>query len=119
MLNGKYALTFCGKYYRLNIERINKFCFISSSKTGTEGEITEAYETDESGEFRLTSKINREITTAGNSQDDMIVYDFIKMLVNRLLEDDAKVITLETDTDFGFSLAFNTLLSEGMIEEIE
>lgn len=118
MLNEKYSLTFDGKYYKLNIERINNFCLVSSGKTGSEGEITEAYETDENGEFRLSSKINREITTTGNTQEDMIVYDFIKGLVTKLLESQVNTYDTETQVDFGFALAFNTLIAEGMIEEI-
>ena len=118
MLEDKFSLTFNGKHYRLNIKRINDFCLVSSGKNGNEREITEAYENDENGEFRLSSKINREITTAGNSQEDMIVYDFIKSLVTKLLECDVKVTDSENQVDFGFALAFNTLISEGMIEEI-
>ena len=48
----------------------------------------------------------------------MIVYDFVKSLVMRIIDDEAKVTATENDIDFGFALAFNTLLSEGMIEEI-
>ena len=118
MLNDKYTLTFDGKYYKLNIERINKFCLVSSGKNSSEGEITEAYETDENGEFRLSSKINREITSTGNGQEDMIVYDFVKSLVAKLLESNVDTIDTEKQVDFGFALAFNTLLAEGMIEEI-
>ena len=118
MLNDKFSLTFNGKYYKLNIEGINKFCFVSSGKTGSEGEITEAYETDENGEFRLSSKINREVTTTGNTQEDIIVYDFIKGLVAKLLESDVNTNGTENQVDFGFALAFNTLIAEGMLEEI-
>ena len=113
-----YPITFAGRRYRLNIKKINEFCFVSSGKTGKESEITEAYESDESDEFHLTSKINREIKTAGNPQEDMIVYDFVKSLVMRIIDDEAKVTATANDIDFGFALAFNTLLSEGMIEEI-
>lgn len=118
MVESKYSLTFNGKRYRLNIKKINEFCLVSNGKNGNEREITEAYESDERGEFRLSSKINREITTAPNSQEDMIVYDFVKVLVTKLL--DANVSTLDNEhaVDFGFSLAFNTLLTEGMLEEI-
>jgi len=118
MLNDKFSLTFNGKHYKLNIERINKFCLVSSEKTGNESEITEAYETDDEGEFRLTSKINREVRTAGNSQDDMIVYDFVKSLVAKLLDSQVMASDTEEHVTFGFALAFNTLISEGMIEEI-
>lgn len=118
MLGGKYSLTFNGKYYKLNLDKINQFCLISSGKPGSEGEITEAYESDENGEFRMTSRINREITTAGNTQNDMIVYDFIKGLVTKLLECNVDTRDTENDVDFGFALSFNTLISEGMLEEI-
>ena len=118
MLKDKYSLTFNGKYYKLNIEKINSFCLVSSGKTGSEGEITEAYDFDENGEFRLSSKINREITTAGNNQDDMIVYDFIKVLVTKLLECQVNTNDTENQVDFGFALAFNTLVAAGMLEEI-
>ena len=40
MLNDKFSLTFNGKHYKLNIERINRFCLVSSEKTGNESEIT-------------------------------------------------------------------------------
>lgn len=119
MLEDKFSLTFNGKCYRLNINKINEFCLVSSGKNGNEREITEAYENDENGEFRLSSKINREITTAGNSQEDMIVYDFIKVLVSKLLDCNVDTRDTENDVDFGFALAFNTLLTEGMIEEIK
>ena len=118
MLNGKYSLTFSGKYYKLNIKKINDFCLVSSGRPTSEGEITEAYEIDTEGEFHLTSKINREVTSAGNTQDDVIVYDFIRGLVTKLLETNVKTTDTDTQVDFGFALAFNTLLSEGMIEEV-
>ena len=119
MLNNKFSLTFDGKFYRLNLERVNEFCLISRGKTNSEGEITEAYESDENGEFHLTSKINREIKTAANNQDDMITYDFVKMLVGRLIESSVSTRANENDVDFGFALVFNTLMSEGMLEEIK
>ena len=113
----KYTLTFNGKQYRFNLDKINQYCLVSGNKAGNESEITEAYETDENGEFHLTSKINREITTPGNSQDDMIMYDFIKTMVTRLIESPMPVYATETQVDFGLAIAFNTMLSYGMIEE--
>ena len=119
MLEDKYLLTFAGKHYKLNLTKINAFCLTSSGKTNSEGEITEAYETDENGVFHLSSKINREIKSAGNSQDDMMVYDFIKYLVTKLLESPSSNLDNEMGVDFSFALIFNTLLAEGMIEEIK
>lgn len=113
-----YTLTFNNRTYKLNLDRINEFCLVSGNKPGSEREITEAYEIDDAGEFHLTSKINREITTPGNSQDDMIIYDFVKTMVTRLIESSFPVTATQQQADFGFAIAFNTLLSYGMIEEI-
>ena len=117
-MKDKFTLTFNGKYYRLNLDKINQFCLVSGEKPGSERELTEAYEYDENGEFRLTSKINREITTPGNSQDDMIIYDFVKTMVTKLIESPMPLIVTEEQADFGFALAFNSLISYGMLEEI-
>ena len=114
-----YTLTFNGKHYKFNLDKINDYCLVSSTKPGNESEITEAYESDENGDFRLTSKINREITTAGNSQDDVIMYDFVKTMVMKLIDTSMPVSSVETQADFGFAIAFNTMLSYGMIEEIK
>lgn len=115
----KYTITFNGKPYRFNLDKINQYCLVSGNKAGNESEITEAYDYDENGEFRLTSKINREITTPGNSQDDMIMYDFIKTMVSRLIESTLPVSAVATQADFGLAIAFNTMLSYGMIEEAD
>ena len=114
-----YTLTFNGKAYRFNLDKINQYCLVSSNKAGSESEITEAYETDENGEFHLTSKINREITTPGNSQDDMIMYEFLKTMVSKLIDSTLPVSAVESQADFGFAIAFNTMVSYGMIEEVK
>ena len=114
----KYTLTYNGKKYQLNLDKINEFCLVSGNKPGNEREITEAYEYDETGEIHLTSKINREITTPGNSQEDMIIYDFVKTMVAKLIDCPMPVMINESQADFGFALAFNTLIAYGMLEEI-
>ena len=48
-----------------------------------------------------------------------IVYDFIKGLVSKLLDSQVNALDNEHQVDFGFALAFNTLISEGMLEEIK
>ena len=118
MLNDKYSLTFSGKKYRINLDVLNKVCLIPQEKVNPDREITEAYEIDDGGEFRLTSKINREITDAGNAQDNMFIYDFIKTVVAKLLDCGVNTTSTDMNVDFGFALAFNTLLHEGIIEEI-
>ena len=117
-MEGKYSLTLGQRKYRINLERISSICFTSSEKEKTEREITEGYEIDESGEFHLTSKINREITPDGGSQEDAMMYDFVKTLITLILECDIPVYAQETQMRIGVALAFNTLLAEGIIEEI-
>ena len=119
MLNDKYTLTYDGKFYRINLDKITEYCLISIRKPGSENEITEAYEYDDNGEFRLTSKMNREITSPGAFQNDMIIYDFVKALITKVLDTPMTVTSTETQVDFGFALAFNTLLEYGMVEEIK
>ena len=114
-----YTITFNNKTYRFNLDKINQFCLVSGEKPGNEREITEAYDFDENGEFRLTSKINREITTQGNIQDDMISYDFVKTMVVKLIDSSIPVTSVSNQADFGFAISFNTLVSYGMIEEIK
>lgn len=113
-----YLLTFNGKYYKLNLDAINTFCLNAQGSDNEENEITEAYETDDNGTFTLTSKINREAKSKGGSQENIMVYDFVKTLVGRIIDNTLLNRTSESQVDIGFSLVFNTLLSYGMIEEI-
>ena len=48
----------------------------------------------------------------------MIIYDFVKTMVTKLIESPMPVIVTEEQADFGFALAFNSLISYGMLEEI-
>ena len=113
-----YLLTFNGKRYKLNLDKINDFCLNAKGDANEEREITEAYEVDENGTFDMTSKINREVTSKGNSQENMIVYDFVKTLINKIVDSSLLVEATEKQTEIGFALIFNTLLSYGMVEEI-
>jgi hypothetical protein len=99
------------KHYRLNLDNISDFCLKTNGEPVKEKEITEAYERDNDGTFNLTSKINRESEATGNTQEGIMVYDFVRSLIEKLF-------TLKTD-EVGFAVVFNTLLSYGMIEEIK
>lgn len=119
ILNRKETtLSFKGKKYALNLDKLKKICLGSSSEGGTrEYEISQVYEADETGEMNISSKVEHETKVSGNPQNDMIVYDVVKLLILSLLEKD----TPETDFqwDFGTVLAINTLMSWGVLEEVE
>ena len=79
-------------------------------------EITQVYEPDSIGEFSITSRVEHETKVNKNPQNDMIVYDIVKLLILALLENNG----IEENFKFDFSTAFavNTLLSWGVLEEL-
>jgi hypothetical protein len=111
----KYApIVFEGKKYAINLEQLKKVCLSSSSEGGTrEYEISQVYEAEDNDEMRLSSKVEHETKVSGNPQNDMIVYDVVKVLILSLLDKTDFVM------DFGTTLAINTLLSWGVLEELE
>jgi hypothetical protein len=110
-------IEFLGKIYVLNLERFREVCTPKASELGTrEYEISQVYDTDEDGEFNLRSKVENETKGVGNPQNDMIVYDVVKMLILSLLENDKN--KKEFEYDFGTAFAINTLLNWGVLEEI-
>ena len=117
MFNKDKHIKFAGKIYAINLEKFKEVCTPPASDLGTrEYEITQVSEADDRGEFALQSKVEHETKGAGNPQNDMIVYDVVKMLIVSLLENDKT--QHDFDYDFGTALAINTLLSWGVIEEL-
>lgn len=116
--HGKY-IKFLGKTYALNLEKLKEVCFSSSldGKGTKEIEISQAYERQDNGEFALSSKLEHETKMFGNTQNDMAVYDVVKLLLVSILETNAP----EDDhfNSLSLSLSINTLLSWGILEEIE
>lgn len=116
--NSEYFITFGKKKYAFDLDEIKKFCLISSDQSGREKEITEAYEfNEETSQLTLTSKIDREVKGTGNPQNDMIIYDIVKLFIMALLDNQA--ITEEFVMDFSTSLAINTLIKWNMLVEVE
>lgn len=106
------------KNYGFDLKKI--ISFISNSKENKETEILDNYDSDnDAGEIKLVSKQIRESKSNGLTQIETLKYDMVKMLMSILLDTD---ITTNTDNieefDLGTSLAFNTLLNEGFIFEI-
>lgn len=109
-----------GKHtYRLNLEALKKVCLTSSSEGGTkEVQVAQTYEIDDTNEtLNLTQKIEHETKTFGNTQNDMIIYDIVKILLVSLLEKDLTINDFEIT--FGAQIAINTLLSWGILEKID
>ena len=113
---GDYYITVGGKSYAFDLKAIEKFCLKSSGEKDIENEITETYEKDNDG-LSISGKIVREIKINGNPQNDMIIYDIIKLFINRLLENASTIG--EIQVDFSTSLALNTLIKWKLLIEVE
>ena len=108
-----------GRIFVLNLNKFKEVCTPKVSELGTrEYEISQVYgsDDDDEGEFKLQSRVEHETKGAGNPQNDMIVYDIVKMLILALLENDKP--KKEFEYDFGTTFAINTLLNWGVLEEI-
>lgn len=116
--NAKY-ITFKGKRYALDIDAFKKVCIPTNKDLSgsREYEISQVYEAGEDGELNITSKVEHETKGSTNPQNDMIVYDVIKMLLMSILGNDK--VEEEFEYDFGTAFALNTLLSIGVLVELE
>ena len=108
--------SFNGRKYAFNLERIKEVCLTSSSDNGgRELELTTVYEPTSDGDYLISSKVEHETKVSKTLQNDMIVYDFVKMFILTLLENEV------TEADFTPTLsnvlAINTLISWGILEE--
>ena len=111
-------IAFNGKKYALNLERLKDVCLTPSSEYGgKEIEITQVYEPDNTGDFAITSKVEHETKINKTPQNDMIVYDIVKLIIISLLENNNTEADFQND--FGTAFAINTLLSWGILEEKE
>ena len=111
-------IAFQKRKYILNLEKFKEVCTPEPTELRPgEYEVTQVSEMDDDGDFAVQSKVEHETKSAGNQQGDMIVYDVVKMLVLALLENDKT--EEEFNYDFGTTLAINTLLSWGVLEEIK
>lgn len=114
-VRGEY-IKFHDKIYAFDLDAIKKACLVSADQNGKETEVTEAYETDEENKLTLSSKIVRDIKSTGNPQNDMIIYDVVKLFIIRLIDNSS--LDSEFEMDFSTALAINTLIKWGMLVEI-
>lgn len=98
--------------YILDLENIIKFCFDNDDKT-SDSEITEVYVTDENSKnLTLTSKQLREVKSGDVSSRQTVKYDLIKTFISDLMDMDDSNLT------FGDSVIVNTMLSEGLLKQV-
>lgn len=114
--NSKKFLSFKGKKYALNLDAIKQVCLTPSSEGTREYEISQVYEPDNDGTLAISSKVEHE-TRANNPQNDMIVYDIVKILVVSILENN-DLPERDFQWGLGSTFAINTLLSWGVLEEL-
>ena len=105
-----------GVCYALDYEKLKELCLTSSDTDGaSEFEISEAYEVNEQYELELSSKVVHETKTNKNPQNDMIMYDLVKLMLVSLLDNASKS---GADLDLGSLVTLNTLLHWGVLKEI-
>lgn len=109
---------FNGHRYAFNLINLQKVC-APSGEGVKQQEISQEYEMQENGEFSLSTKVEHETKTMGNigSANDMMTYDIVKIMIVELLENNSSED--EFSMDMGTALALNTLISCGILEEIE
>ena len=114
--NNEKFISYERKKYAFNLERLKEVSLTSSSEKGArEVEITQVYEPDGSGDYTISSRVEHETKVSNTPQNDMIVYDFVKLLIISLLENEG--VEENFQYDFGTVLAINTLISWGILEE--
>lgn len=111
-------ISFGGKNYILDINKIIEFCLTSDNKLSRDHEVTEGYEKmdEDSDELTLTSRVIRENSGPSNPQNDMVTYDFIKLLLSILLGQDEKS---DVSNNISFALAFNTMVAMEFLIEVK
>jgi hypothetical protein len=108
-------ISFKGKKYAFNYEKLKEVCLTASDTGAKEVEITQVYEPLKDGELSISSRVEHETKLNKTLQNDMIMYDIVKLLVTTLL--DKNLLEDEYQMDFSSALAINTLLSWGVLEE--
>lgn len=106
-----------GKKYAFNLDKVREICLTNSEAGGTiQQEISQVYDRQEDGDYAMSSKAEHETKIIGNSQNDMIIYDIVKLFIVTLLENNS---TTDDDVDLGTALALNTMIDWGLLYEAE
>ena len=114
---GKY-INFNGHRYALNLEAIRKFSADGGNAEGIrETEQVETREPDGEGNMSIVQRVIHESRPAKNMNGDLIMYDILKILLANLIGND--MFEAEFTMDFGTAVTINTLISWGILEEVE
>lgn len=121
-------IDFEGKTYAIDVEKLVKVATKTNETIKDKTKVeTWGYASDGENEpeFKVVQKEVSESTSDGTETYSTIRYDLVKNLLNLIVspiaDDNGNVmrITSFEDMFFGQMLAFNTLLNEGIIIEIE
>lgn len=121
-------IEFEGKTYAIDVEKLVKVATKTNETIKDKTKVeTWGYASDGENEpeFKVVQKEVSESTSDGTETYSTIRYDLVKNLLNLIVspiaDDNGNVmrITSFEDMFFGQMLAFNTLLNEGIIIEIE
>lgn len=106
-----------GKKYGINLNKFKEICLQSDELSVSENEVSIVMEPNDNGDLDFSSKVEREVKNRGNQQNDAVMYDLVKLMLMSIIEctstDDIYNI------DFGTAFSLNTLISWGIIEELE
>ena len=105
------------RLFTFDIKKICSFINDITGKEQKENEILDSYDFGDEGEKKLSAKTVRELTVPGNGQET-ITYDLIKIFIIQVVAFDAEGDIELDDLPFGTKLAFNTLITEGFLKEI-
>lgn len=108
-------ITFYGKTFYLDINKIMEWCLSSSTTPLKETEINEGYDTNDEGDLTMVTKVVRESKT-NNTQEENIKYDFIKLILMPFMGDICSYEKIEGN--FSYALMLNTLIKMGFLVEI-
>ena len=124
-----YVITYKKKKYAFDLEAIKRLCFLSDAQKGKETEIIESYSKNDMGILELVSKDTKEVKGSGNPQNDMIIYDIVKLLMTALLanstnpqlpyDEDDEESEVDFIMDFSTALSFNTCIMCGILVEVK
>lgn len=130
-MQSNYVITYRNRKYAFNLEAVKKLCFLSDVQKGKETEIAESYVKNDMGIMEMVAKETKELKGSGNPQNDMIIYDIVKLLMTALLanntnpqipyadENDDEENEIDFIMDFSTALAFNTCIMAGILVEVK
>ena len=109
-----------GEKYAFDLLKIKDFCLTSDKEQAKEKELIDNFESNETNNsLELVSRISREVKSAGNPQNDTILYDSLKVFIMTVLDNDNSSQDTFKDMSFSTAIAFNSLLNAGIIYKIE